>query len=121
MWIFTQNGFISAVQKRGEDKLTVRARDRQSLQPLADMANVQIASTPYADYQFRVVVTHEDFSAYLDAEVMTLDYDNFKNRIWATRGDCFHDACSDVWVAMLQVTTHDEDVDTDERGRLSII
>ena len=51
MWIFTETGFISAVRKtENPDVITVRSRDRDSLQPLASAAGVEIARSPYGDY-----------------------------------------------------------------------
>lgn len=105
MWIFTQDGFISAVDNNQEPgKLTVRARDRQSLELLSALTDSPIIELPGRDYEYRVFVTREDFSSFLVSHVDHLDYGNFKNRIWATRGDTYHDACSDVWGAMLQVS-----------------
>ena len=106
MWVFTQDGFVSAVDnKQVEGKLTVRARDRQSLETLADLAGTEIVeSPPYRDYEYRVHVTREQFSEWMRLNIEFLDYPNFKNRVWDTRGDVYHDACSDVWGAMLAVS-----------------
>jgi hypothetical protein len=106
MWVFTQDGFVSAVDnKQVEGKLTVRARDRLSLETLADMAETEIIeSPPHRDYEYRVFVTREQFAEWMRLNVEFLDYSNFKNRVWETRGDVYHDACSDVWDAMLAVS-----------------
>ena len=105
MWVFTQDGFISVVDNNQvPGKLTVRARDRESLQLLADITEQKIVELPNRDYEYRVYVTREEFTSFMASHIDHLDYGNFKNRIWATRGDTYHDACSDVWAAMLQVT-----------------
>lgn len=106
MWVFTQTGFVSAVESdKEEGKLNVRARDRQSLETLADLANVGIVeSPPYRDYEYRVFVTREQFAEWMRLNIEFLDYSNFKNRVWDTLGDTYHDACSDVWSVMLSVS-----------------
>ena len=39
MWVFTDSGFISAVRPRGDhDNVMVRARDAESLDAIADLA-----------------------------------------------------------------------------------
>ena len=104
MWVFTETGFVSAVRKPEEPKyITVRAREKQSLEVLSELAEKSIIDTPYGDYAYRVLVTDEVFKAWLATSVDMLDYDNFKNRIWDTRGDEFHDALGDVWTAMYKL------------------
>ena len=112
MWVFTQDGFVSAVDNgQVEGKLTVRARDARSLSSLAEMCDTKVAkSPPYHDYEYRVFVTREQFSEWLRLNVEFLDYPNFKNRVWDNLGDTYHDACSDVWTAMLAVSDTKESV-----------
>lgn len=105
MWIFTQDGFISVVDNNQvEGKLTVRARDKESLELLAGITGQEIVELPNRDYEYRVYVTREELTAFMASHIDALDYGNFKNRIWSSRGDTYHDACSDVWGAMLQVS-----------------
>jgi hypothetical protein len=93
MWVFTETGFVSAVRKPEEPKyITVRAREKQSLEVLSDLADTPIIDTPF-----------EVFKAWLATSVDMLDYDNFKNRVWDTRGDEFHDALAAVWSAMYKL------------------
>lgn len=108
MWITTQTGFISAVQKKPEDtKLTVRSRDKLSLVAVCRTLGVndsRIKETTDTDYEFRMLLTREQLSTFLTAQVDAVDYSNFKNRITRTRGKKWHDACMDVWFAMLNVS-----------------
>ena len=55
MWLFTNTGFVSAVSN-GKD-LTIRARDKESLAPIAQSAQVEIIATPTNDYPYRVIVS----------------------------------------------------------------
>jgi len=63
MWLFTDTGFVSAVSD-GSD-LMVRSRDRESLEPLAAVAKVEIKKTPKNDYPYRVHVKHEVFAEWV--------------------------------------------------------
>ena len=101
MWIFTETGFVSAVRKDdAPTKVTVRARDRRSLQELSELSGSEIVVTEFADYRYRVVVSDDVFKSWFVTAVDMLDYDNFKNRVWETRGDEFHDALGRVWTVM---------------------
>lgn len=104
MWIFTEAGFVSAVRKPDSPaEVTARARDRQSLEDLAALAERAIVRTDLADYRYRVVVPDGVFKEWLITAVDMLDYDNFKNRVWDSRGDTYHSALNRVWTAMLAV------------------
>ena len=112
MWVFTQDGFISAVDNNQvPGKLAVRARDKASLDLLSTMSGEEIVQLENTDYPYRVFVTKEQFSDFLLAQVEDLDYGNFKNRVYDTRGKAYSYACGRVWEAMLAVTD-DEAVGT---------
>lgn len=108
MWVFTKNGFVSAVRKKEyPDYLTVRARDRESLVELSDIADVQIAKSPDGDYPYRVFVKPEVFSSWVAEAALDIDYVNFKSVVAKVRGYEFAHALHDVWVAMLKVEDED--------------
>jgi hypothetical protein len=112
MWIFTEDGFISAVDNGMEPgKLAVRARDKKSLSLLSEITGERIVSFRGTDYPYRVHVTREQLASFLVANVDTMDYSNFKNRVYDTRGSKFARACGKVWEAMLDVTD-DEAIDS---------
>lgn len=101
MWIFTQTGYISVVDKgQRAGHLTARSRDKQSLAVLSEIADSTIEFTPMADYEYRTVVERRHLAEFLIDQVDSLEYSNFKDQIWQTRGNDFHHACGDVWVAM---------------------
>ena len=101
MWLFTNTGFVSAVSN-GKD-LMVRARDRESLEPLAESAHTEIISTPQNDYPYRVIVTHEIFSRWAAHMAAGISYKNFKSEVAATRGYDFAHPLVKVWSAMHDV------------------
>lgn len=104
MWIFTENGFISAVRKSDSPEvLTIRARDAKSLTELAELTQQPIAKSPFGDYPYRIFVKPEALAEWAKHQVELIDYNNFKNRVAITRGRKFVDALHNVWVAMLSV------------------
>ena len=105
MWLFTNTGFVSAVSN-GRD-LMVRARDKESLEPIAESAKTEIISTPQNDYPYRVIVTHEFFSKWVALMASNITYKNFKSEVATTRGYEFAHPLMKVWSAMHEV----EDLD----------
>ncbi len=108
MWLFTETGFVSAVQHRTEDNtLVVRARDRISLLPLVEAYGVEIKTDKYTDYPYRVFLPKESFAAWVTDSIKFLEYGNFKNQVAITRGKEFAHTLGSVWSTMLD--TEDEE------------
>jgi len=101
MWLFTNTGFVSAVSN-GKD-LMVRARDKESLGPIAESAKTEIISTPQNDYPYRVIVTHDFFAKWVAHMASDITYKNFKSEVSATRGYDFAHPLMKVWSAMHEV------------------
>jgi len=102
MWLFTETGFVSAVRKADRpDLVTVRSRDRKSLEPLAQAVSAEIRLSPYGDYPYRAFVEPQVFAEWVGVQAARIDYDNFKNQVAKTRGYDFTHALHNVWVAML--------------------
>jgi hypothetical protein len=101
MWVFTTSGFVSAVYKDGA--LQVRARDRKSLLALSRETGAEIIATPIADYPYRIAVTNEQFSNWVSAQAMAVDYKNFKSEVADTLGYGFAKPLNQVWSAMHDV------------------
>ncbi len=101
MWIFTTDGFISAVYKR--DAVQVRARDRKSLENLAAHCNSQIKQTPVADYPYRLETDRDNLATWLSKQAQLLDYGNFKSEVEAVRGFEFAAPLHKVWEVMHDV------------------
>lgn len=108
MWMFTETGFISVVRKGpNPSELSVRSRDRKSLQPLAELASVEIIKTPNADYPYRLFVDEQVFSKWVAEQALNINYENFKARVHETRGHVYANELSRVWLVMLD--TEDEE------------
>lgn len=101
MWIFTNTGFVSAVSN-GKD-LMVRSRDRESLEPLAASANIEIIATPANDYPYRAIVSHAIFSRWVAHMASNIVYKNFKSEVASTRGHEFAHPLMKVWSVMHEV------------------
>ena len=96
MWIFTPQGYVSAVAHRTQKHLLmVRARRRAHLVRL--FPGYQVHDSPNADYGWRVIVTRREFAERVAGWVLGITYDNFKNSI---PDKAYHDACLQVWGAM---------------------
>ena len=105
MWLFTNTGFVSAVSI-GKD-LMVRARDKESLEPIAQSGEVEIVATPQNDYPYRVIVTHAYFAKWVAQIASNITYKNFKSEVAATRGYEFAHPLMKVWSAMHEVEDSD--------------
>lgn len=102
MWVFSGTGFVSAVRKADRPEvITVRSRDRKSLEPLATKANAEIKISPYGDYPYRAFVEPAVFTEWVAEQADEIDYDNFKDQVAKIRGYDFVGALHNVWVAML--------------------
>lgn len=103
MWVFTSSGFVSAVRKHDRpDVITVRSRDRKSLESLVALTRQEVKASPFGDYPYRLFVDPEIFAGWVAEQAKSIDYDNFKNRVASSRGHEFVGALHNVWVAMLR-------------------
>ena len=99
MWLFTTTGFISIVEYDA-DHLAVRARDILSLSPLVQSYNVEIRSTPTADYPYRIFLSKDQFKNFLHNQAGLINYKNFKSEVAITRSKAFANTLLKVWSAM---------------------
>jgi hypothetical protein len=107
MWVFTETGFVSAVVEnpnKSKTRLSVRSRDKKSLEPLAKMAKTQIIELPNRDYEYRVYVEKNVFNNWVSGSISKMEYGNYKTRMYSTRGGEFTHSLSNVWSAMLNVS-----------------
>ena len=101
MWIFTTEGFISAVYKH--DAVQVRARDRKSLEDLATHCASEIKHTPVADYPYRLETDRDHLATWLTKQAQLMDYSNFKTEVEDIRGFEFAAPLHKVWDVMHDV------------------
>lgn len=103
MWTFTETGFTSAVQHRDNPELlVVRGRDLLSLEPItASFPHLEITSSATSDYPHRIIMTKTEYAQWVVNNITELNYPNFKNRVYQTRGQKFAHLLSNVWSTML--------------------
>lgn len=107
MWIFTKEGFFSAVispEYCKEGEVAVRARNRDDLHRLIDCLDVQgcttqIIDTPQADYCSRVIIPKAFWVQYVATAADGIDYDNFKKATTAD-DDLRHTAYFGCWSSL---------------------
>jgi hypothetical protein len=108
MWVFTQDGFYSAVQHREEPfYVMVRGRDEESLQRLAaalDLPADAVFTDWPSDYPYRIELHKDQWSDFLTTAVRDLDYENFKDRLRTSRGKPFANVAGDVWLVLHKLT-----------------
>jgi hypothetical protein len=82
MWLCTQLGFFSIVQK-DDDTYHIRARCREDLDQLAAAAGrgEPVKSYPGSDYPWRILCPSTDLPAFMKALTTSIDYGNFKSAI----------------------------------------
>lgn len=101
MWIFTVDGFFSAVEAKGGG-LMIRARFREDLEHLIKrgMADKIVDTTATADYPYRVFVTKKAWAKYVADSAMAIDYPNFKDKALAKaswdRSERYHRVWADM-------------------------
>jgi hypothetical protein len=114
MWIFTQDGFFSAVKARpddprntlGDDALAVRARRKQHLANLKArfpqlIGKVKVHKSTNSDYRWRIFVKREVWATVVAEIVRGLNYGNFKSSIPAVPGAAeYRNRLHDVWDVM---------------------
>jgi len=98
MWVFTRDGFYSAVaDKKDPSTLMIRARDEGDIAALAARCGTTWTHTPDADYAYRTVVKRAVFGRYLAAEAEGIDYENFKSMVMRRIGVARERIYADVW------------------------
>ncbi len=111
MWLFTDFGFFSVVQKPDTSCLTVRSRVGDDLDRLRERYLPELSDTVVGggtDYPFRATVSHADFAAGLSRIASALDYSNFKYRVEGTLGRERSSVYGRVWQDLLALETPDE-------------
>ncbi|MBL7178907.1 MAG: hypothetical protein ABIK98_05300 [Pseudomonadota bacterium] len=107
MWIFTKDGFFSAVFdkycNRGELMIRSRCKDdliRLSKKLYGYCDETKIVEMEYADYRFRMKIKKHMWSNYLTNCAMDIDYASVKDNIVPAKDDLRKDVYYQVWIAL---------------------
>ena len=106
MWLITNFGFFSVVQKPGDDLLTVRSRVKADLEELQNryIPNLsEILETADSDYCYRSRVSKVEFGDSLKKIAMDIDYDNFKNSVYKKQGHKRAGIYGRIWELLLNL------------------
>lgn len=92
MWVFHVGGFLSVIESPADPaRLVVRARARDHLLPITEALGGAIVELGARDYRFRVNVDRRAYADWMRAQVLEIDYHNFKEasakvittRVWS--------------------------------------
>jgi 8-oxo-dGTP pyrophosphatase MutT (NUDIX family) len=103
MWLMTNFGFFSVVQKPGTEFLTIRARVKCDLDNLRQKYLPELSPTighAGTDYPWRATIPHESFATALGKIAMDINYPNFKNVVAAKQGKARAGRYGKVWSAL---------------------
>ena len=109
MWLVTNLGFFSIVQKpadKANATLTIRARVRSDLERLRDSflpGMSAIKENAGTDYRFRATAPKGEVAIALANIAMGIDYDNFKNEVAKQQGKARASTYSKVWDALYKL------------------
>ena len=91
MWVFTTDGFLSAVEERRGDhrgEIVVRAREASALEALREIAPTLTPTVIYgdSDYRYRAWLGREEWAEALAEIGRRVVYDNFKSEVLRRQG-----------------------------------
>lgn len=83
MWVFTQVGFLSIVEDRGDpNNLLVRGRVKGDIEAIFPEVEIlkdrKVEHTPEHDYAYRISLPRALVAQRLSDMIRLIDYDNFK-------------------------------------------
>ena len=119
MWLITNFGFFSVVQKPDDPKLgtlTVRSRVLEDLESLKEqyfkqtMGEIQVNAG--TDYKYRAKVPREAMAGAMSQIIMELNYSNFKNSVAENQGYKRASVYSKLWDTLYNLQDPDE-IDSD--------
>lgn len=107
MWLITTRGFYSAVAKRedGDTHVTVRARNKQDLDNLADLLPdcKPYKQKGYTDYEWRLRCTKDQWAETVAILAKEIDYSNFKDEVKRKQGWKRASTYGRVWSVLLDL------------------
>jgi len=101
MWIFTVDGYYSAVEDKDDpSRIMVRSRQESDLKNLIkrlDREDLDLLVSTDSDYAFRIFIPRELWISYLESSGQELNYTNFKARAIAPGDHCRYDTYHNIW------------------------
>ena len=106
MWVFTTEGFLSAVEERRQEhrgEIVIRAREASALEALRELVPTLTPTVIYgdSDYRYRAWLGREEWAAALAELGRRVAYDNFKSEVLRRQGRTrYEEALHTVWSAL---------------------
>lgn len=122
MWLFTTQGFYSVVEHRDDPQLLiVRSRAREDLEALREqIPELELIEDDQADYQWRAIVTREQWDTAVSELTEGIDYPNFKDAVRDSQGDARSFLYGEIWLILRQLQ-EDLPIQTGGRDALRLI
>lgn len=106
MWLFTNFGFYSIVQKRGDRELTIRSRVKGDLEALSERylpSLGEITEGGGSDYPFRAKASHAAVAEAMAKAVADIKYHNYKQAVGEMQGRERERVYEKVWSALMKL------------------
>jgi hypothetical protein len=106
MWLLTNFGFFSIVQKEGEEQLTIRSRALEDLETLRQKYLPELCEVfegAGTDYRYRARTSHESFAEALKKIALDIHYSNFKNSVAKEQGHGRAGIYGQVWKTLWRI------------------
>lgn len=108
MWTISTEGFTSAVQDKNDTtQLVIRARARGDLErlikPLAPADRPRIIDNEGTDYPYRVRLPRAAYADLIRAQILGIDYGNFKDAVKARQGKHRAGVYGSIWGVLLRL------------------
>lgn len=121
MWVFTKDGFLSAVQNNEDrHRMRVRARRRDHLSnafPEHDKLIIDLQkSGAQFDYRWHLDIARGEWIDYLTDAALDVDYSSHAKEAMSGSDKKFYSALLEVWSAMYRLQKPDANDDVDEFG-----
>jgi|SRR5208337_1822220 len=109
MWIFSEDGFYSVIQRKNKSDLTIRARVKGDLDVLREKYLPALSPTiewAGSDYRYRAKASHSDFAEAMKKMASGVHYDNYKKRVAAKQGKRREQVYHAVWADLMHLERH---------------
>ncbi len=119
MWLFTDFGFFSLVEKpgdRADGMLTVRGRVRSDMEALRDRylpSASEVVALERSDYRYRFRAPKDEVTRAIARIAIGIDYPDFKASVEQRQGWMRHDIYATVWSTLRTLSQLDRQSEDD--------
>lgn len=127
MWLFTNIGFFSVVEKPYDIEqglITIRSRVRLDLEVLKTLylpSMTEVIESADADYKFRSRVKKVDLAEAMPELIMNINYENFKDEIFEVHGHERATLYGKIWGQAYEMQSQHQGLDADKASVINKI